>query len=60
MKTCVDDAGALETKVTVSVVVTYSITGPAARVEVSVERKVSEYTVAVAVLDGTGGSVVAI
>ena len=60
MKTCVDDAGAVETEVTVSVVVTYSITGAAARVEVSVERKVSEYTVVVAVLDGTGGSIVAI
>jgi len=60
VKTCVDDAGAVETEVTVSVVVTYSITGAAARVEVSVERKVSEYTVVVAVLDGTGGSIVAI
>jgi len=50
----------VETRVTVSVVVMYSITGPAARVEVSVEKKVSEYTVVVAVLDGTGGSVVAI
>ena len=60
MKNCVDDAAAVETRVTVSVVVMNPITGPAARVEVSAEENVSEYIVIVAVLDGTGGSVVAI